>query len=349
MVEWDRLRQFARRGLIEYDCGFGALQPLEYNKDSMRFLGEIDGQQSAEKFVAHLLTEDIDTHIELAHSDSDNWEVWVRDEDQLHRAKTELDEFQANRSDPKYAAAVANAQKILSEKARLRREAAKNLKRVNPSQRPSLGGGKMPPLTLTLFILCIAVGLFTSFGKPGRNNELGKTIKRQLSFVDLEHYQQSEGDPAASLKRGQVWRAITPIFLHFGLIHLALNMFMFASFGKLVERWVGTPKFAAMVLVMAILPNLLQGLAPEWMHGSFSFGGISGVLYGLFGYVWIRTSINPMHGIAIPFPMIAILVGLIVIGLSGLVPNWPFADLCHLGGLLVGVAFGFASERGHKD
>ena len=71
-----------------------------------------------------------------------------------------------------------------------------------------------------------------------------------------------------------------------------MNMFMLYSFGRLVERWIGTPMFALLVLVLAIIPNLFQGLAPEWMHGNPIFGGISGVLYGLLGFVWIRT--NPV-------------------------------------------------------
>ncbi len=315
----------------------------------MRFLGEINGQASAEKFVAYLLTEDIDTHIELARADSDQWEVWVRDEDRLDEARDELEEFQVDDSDPKYAQAVSAARKILEKKEAVRREASKNLKRIESSGRSFVRGGKMPPLTLTLLILCILVGLLTNFSNPGRSNEIGSTLVQQLSFVSQDDYRESGEDPAASLQRGQVWRAITPIFLHIGIIHLAMNMFMFVSFGRMVERWVGTPRFALMVLVLAILPNLLQGLSPEWMHGNPIFGGISGVLYGLFGFVWVRTSLNPSHGISIPYPFVVILVGLIVVGLSGMVPNWRLADLCHLGGLLVGAAFGFAAEQASKD
>ena len=106
--------------------------------------------------------------------------------------------------------------------------------------------------------------------------------------------------------------------------------------------------YALLVLALAILPNLFQGLAPDWMHGSPAFGGISGVLYGLLGFVWIRTSINPTHGFSIPFPIMVVAVGLIVIGLSGVVENWHLADLAHLGGLLVGCAFGFAAEQANS-
>ena len=314
----------------------------------MRCLGQIENRESAERFVAHLLTMDISTQIDRAGQDGDLWEIWVRNEDQLSIAQTELREFHANPRDPKYSAAIGRAQKVLEEKEKKRREAAKNLKKIDMRSRPAggLGGGSgIPPLTLTLLILCIGVGLVTNFGSPGPRNSTGQTVLDRLGFVSFQEYQQTNGDAAASLEKGEVWRAITPIFLHFGPLHLAMNMFMLVGFGRIVERWLGTPKFALMVLAMAILPNLLQGLMPPVLHGSANFGGISGVLYGLLGFVWIRSTLNPSYGISIPFPFIVLAIGSIAVGLSGLVPNWPLADLCHLGGLLVGLAFGYASEQ----
>ncbi|MEZ6080712.1 MAG: rhomboid family intramembrane serine protease [Pirellulaceae bacterium] len=105
---------------------------------------------------------------------------------------------------------------------------------------------------------------------------------------------------------------------------------------------------AAVCLVRAVVGRGVQFVAgpiTRLMHGSPAFGGISGVLYGLFGYVWVRSSLDPSLGISIPFPIVVIFVGMIVVGLSGVVPNWQFADLCHLGGLLIGSAVAFAAER----
>ncbi len=328
----------------------------------MRCLGQIEGRKSAEKFVAHLLTLDISTQIEsmngaadatadvsnlprAGHTGPDAWEIWVRDEDQLELAQRELHQFESNSSDPKYDAAISKATQILDQREQARQQAAKNVRRLDTTLRSGLSRGPMRPLTITLLVLSIGVGLITNFADPGPNNAWGISTLEELSFVSSTDYSASGGDPAASLKRGQVWRAITPVFIHIGIFHLAINMFMLVSLGRLTENWMGTPRFALMVLVLAVFPNLFQGLAPEWMHGTPSFGGMSGVLYGLLGYIWIRTTINPTHGISIPFPMIVLAIGFIVVGLSGLVPGWRFADLCHLGGLLVGSAFGFAAER----
>lgn len=317
----------------------------------MRFLGQINGRSSAESFVAYLLTLDITTQIEAVPSATpdgpgDLWEIWVRDEDKLGEARAELTSFVDNPRDVRYADALSNARSILAEKEKKRKAALRNLKRVDMQRSPGMGGGgSIPPLTLTLLILSIAVSLFSSFARPKPNNEWGMAIVEELSFVSASDYVASKGDPAASLKKGELWRVITPAFLHLNMIHLAMNMFVLISFGRMVERWLGTPKYALFVLLLAVVPNLLQGLSPAWMTGSPMFGGISGVLYGLFGYVWVRSSLNPNLGVSIPFPIVVIFVGMIVVGLSGTVPNWPSAELCHLGGLLIGCTIAFASEK----
>ncbi len=313
----------------------------------MRCLGQINGRSSAESFVAYLLTQDVSTHIEALegaqNGSGDRWELWVRDEDKLELAQQELSHFLSNPRDEKYANALTKAKDILAEKDKRRQQVAKNIKRVDMRRTAGLSGGRLPPLTLTLLILAILVGLVSSFGSP--TNEWGVSVIQELSFVSPADYISSNNDPAASIKRGELWRIITPIFLHGNILHLAMNMFILISFGRIVERLVGTPKFALFVLLLSIGPNLLQGLSPAWMHGSPHFVGISGVLYGFFGYIWVRSAINPHLGVSIPFPFVIILVGMIVVGLSGAVPNWPFAELCHLGGLVIGCAIGFASEQ----
>jgi GlpG protein len=274
------------------------------------------------------------------------WEVWVRDEDQLQQATLELTTFLENPSDPKYDAAVSEATKLLEEEQKAKLKAASNIRRIKPAASAvGLNRGPIPPLTLTLAIIAGVISLASGFTEPAPNNKWGQLIVSELSFVAPTDFMLSKGDPAASLKKGEVWRAITPIFMHGNMLHLAMNLFMLISLGRLVERIVGTPRYAILILLLAIGPNLLQGLAPPWMHGSPHFVGISGVVYGLFGYIWIYSKLHPESGIFIPMPIVLLFVGMIVIGLTMQIPNWKFADLCHLGGLLVGIATAFASEK----
>lgn len=316
----------------------------------MRCLGEISGRRYAECFVAHLLVNNVSTHIETSGDASlDRWEVWVRDEDRLAFAVDELKAFTANPDDPRYAGAIEQASQLIRAQEQKRLQAAKNIRTIEPVVRPNmLGSGRLPPLTLTLLILCIALGLLSNFGNPGPNNTIGITIFQQLSFIEPGLYDPAKGNAAASLLQGQVWRAVTPALLHGDIFHLAMNMFGLVIFGRILERLMGTPRFAAFVFVLALVPNLFQGLMPESLHGSPYFVGISGVIYGFLGYVWIRSSLNPGFGISVPFPFIVLAVGSIALGLSGAIPGWRLADLCHLGGLLVGLLVGYASEGGRR-
>lgn len=312
----------------------------------MRSLGQIDGRKPAEKFVAYLITQQIKTHIDAVDNGSNRWEIWVRDEDKLGKALRELELFRLNPNEPKYESAVIEASRLLEEEQRTREKAAKNIRKIKPSSSAvGMNRGPIPPLTLTLSILAGILSLLSGFMQPSHNNRWGHLIVNELSFVAPADLAASKGDPAASLKKGEIWRAVTPIFLHGSMLHLAMNLFMLISLGRLIERIVGTPLFALLVLLLAVGPNLLQGLAPEWMYGSPNFVGISGVVYGLFGYIWIRSNLHPEMGISIPMPIAILLIGMIVIGFTFEFQSFRPANLCHLGGLLLGIAAAFVSEK----
>jgi GlpG protein len=315
----------------------------------MRSLGQIDGRKPTEQFVAYLLTQKIKTHIEGIEGQPDRWEVWVRNEDQLANARLELAAFHQNPLDARYETAMKDATRLLEAEQKARQAASRNIRRIDTSGASRLSRGKIPPLTLTLAILAALVSLLSGFMAPRENNKWGQAIINELSFVKPADLKASNNDPAASLKRGELWRIITPIFMHGSMLHLAMNLFLLVSLGRLAERIQGTPKFALFILMLAVFPNLLQGLSPEWMRGSPNFVGISGVVYGLFGYIWIRSTLHPEMGIVIPMPMVVIFVGTIVlgfaVGVTEAVPGWNLADLCHLGGLVVGVAVAYSSEQ----
>lgn len=307
----------------------------------MRHLAQIEGKQRAEAFVAYLLTQSIATHIEGASENSPFWDVWIRDEDALGRARAELEQFLANPQDPKYAAAVDQARQIIKQKQEASRQAAKNLRPVTyrgPSATSNLGSGRIPPLTLTLLILCIAVSLMSNFANPSPRFRFGQTVLDQLSFVSARDYEQSGHDPAASLKQGEVWRAITPVFLHGSPIHLAMNMVGLVVLGRIAERLAGTPRYALMILMLAALPMLLACLMPPNLDGSPFTVGISGVDYGLAAYLWIVSMRRPELGFRIPGSLIAILLIVIMLGFSGMTPG--ISNWAHLGGFVVGLVLG---------
>ena len=310
----------------------------------MRCLGQITERKAAEQFVAYLFVQGITTQVDPVANSMDQWEVWVRDEDRMAEAVGYLQEFVNNPTDPKYAAAIKQANATIMEKVKQRTAASNNVKQIR-YRSTAVADRRVPPLTLTLIILSCIVSIFNNFGNPGPSNEIGQSIQRQMGFVSYPDYKRSNEDPLVNLKRGQLWRTITPIFIHLSPLHLLMNVIGMVVLGRVSERWLGTGKYAMLVLVAAILPNMLQALAPSALGGNPLFGGISGVVYALFGLVWVRSVINPTLGVYIPFVYVVMILLPLAIGFSGLVPGWRAADLCHLGGLMIGAAVAYMIEK----
>ena len=309
----------------------------------MRQLTSISGKSSAEAFVAYLVTQDISTHVEPDTTEADKWDIWIRDEDKTEFAREAHHQFLQSPNDPKFRQAVDQARSILKEQKQKSIERRKNIQNPVSRVNPSLFSGRLPPLTLTLILICVFFGVVKFLLSDGtQSGGLGSLAMQKLGFVDLKLYLMS-GDPAASLKRGELWRVLTPAFLHGDPLHLLLNMLALANLGRVTERLEGTGKYALIVLFVAICSHLLQGLTPTQWFGSPNFVGISGVIMGLLGYLGIKTTLRPDLGFFLP-PQAYIMTGLILV--LGFSKEMNLANLAHLGGLVAGIAIGFVlSDR----
>ncbi len=129
-------------------------------------------------------------------------------------------------------------------------------------------------------VLTAMVGLallIYPFSSPVANGKL-TAVAAWLTIVDLS-LPVEEGYSA--LFEGELWRWLTPILLHFSVVHLLFNLAVTVDFGRRVEFGRGSARFALIVLLIALASNLGQFL----LAGNPLFGGLSGVAYGLLGYV----------------------------------------------------------------
>ncbi|HXA48281.1 MAG TPA: rhomboid family intramembrane serine protease, partial [Burkholderiaceae bacterium] len=141
-----------------------------------------------------------------------------------------------------------------------------------------------------------------------------------------------------AIASGEVWRLITPIFIHFGLMHIVFNMMWMWDLGKLVELRRGTLFLAIFVIVDGVASNLMQ----YGMTQSPFFGGMSGVVYGLLGFVWMQGKYNPHFGYLLHKPTVVMMLAWYVLCWTGLLG--PVANWAHTGGLLIGIGWGFVSR-----
>ncbi len=139
----------------------------------------------------------------------------------------------------------------------------------------------------------------------------------------------------------QYWRLVTPVFLHFGWLHIVFNSLWLWDLGGRVELVVGRANMLLLVLLVAIISNACQ----YYFGGPGLFGGMSGVVYGLLGFSWVAPLLQPRWRIR-PAPAIMLfMVGWLVVCLLGLIEVLGFgsiANAAHLGGLLAGVVLGLA-------
>jgi membrane associated rhomboid family serine protease len=183
------------------------------------------------------------------------------------------------------------------------------------------------PLRPFLTIALIAASVLASLPILGGTLPAGLLIGRPGSA------------PFADVMSGEVWRLVTPIFIHFGLLHIFFNMMWLWDLGRALEILRGPGFLALFVAVTGIASNIAQYVVTQ----SPTFGGMSGVVYALLGYVWMQGRFNRSFGFALHRSTVVMMIGWFVLCWTGLLG--PIANWAHAAGLLVGMAWGFLDRR----
>ena len=191
---------------------------------------------------------------------------------------------------------------------------------------------KKVPVTLALLIAaCVITVAFEWL--------LGPIVFLLVSFTPLEFAaNQVVSLPlSATLSSGQWWRLITPIFLHFGMMHLVFNSLWIWILGEMIERNQGQVKLVVLILFTALVSNSAQFL----INGSSQVGGLSGVVYGYVGYIWLSGKLYPQQGLTLSNSLIIFMLGWMLLGMMDFSRSLGLnmANEAHLGGLLAGLAF----------
>lgn len=141
---------------------------------------------------------------------------------------------------------------------------------------------------------------------------------------------------------GQLWRLVTPVFLHFSLMHLAFNMVMLWYFGRQLERREGYQLLIPLLLLFSMVPNLAQYFAE-----GIRFGGMSGVVYALLGYCWFYNRLTGRPLYQFPGAIMGLMIAWLIIGFTGILTSFGFpsmANVAHLGGLIIGLVCAFGTN-----
>lgn len=293
----------------------------------MRHLTHIDNPALAQRFSDFLYLQKIDN--EIRPEEDGSCALWIYSDDDIPQAQKLLDEFLHNPNASHYL--------VASPRASFRRfeEQKQNQNSGIIDVRSQIFGSssKLGPVTITLIAISILVALISQLG---RNTDA-------ISYLFITDYQISgnylewrRGFP--EIMRGQVWRLITPIFVHFGFFHILFNMLWLKDLGGMLEQHEGAWLLLLQVLIIGALSNLAQ-----YYWSGPSFGGMSGVVYGLLGYIWIRGKLDPYAKLILNPSVVTMMIVWFFLCLTGLIG--PVANAAHAGGLGIGMLWGFLSAQ----
>jgi GlpG protein len=293
----------------------------------MRQIGYLEDEQQARRFSDYLLTEGVTCKVE---SGGDCWTLWIHDERDVDRGREELKQFQESPDDPRYTSAADDAVKLRRQEAKREKEHAKNVVQMRTRWRSASVSGRMP-VTIALIVISVLVTFATNFGKD----------IRKANWVSFEPYVQVEGRwvwypnrGLTAIPDGEIWRVVSPIFMHLSWLHILMNMYWTYQFGRIMEWSRGSIRLLIFVVAVAVISNFAQ----YWWKDPF-FGGMSGVGYGQFGYLWMKSKYDPSAGIRLPPNLVFIFLLWLVICMTGLVG--PIANAAHFIGLVAGMAIGY--------
>ena len=293
----------------------------------MRLIGHVPSEANATTFSDYLLLEGIGNEIE---QDKEGWAVWIHSEDEWRQAKEILSSFLANPADPRFLLQAGKAQALRQQAG----ASAQSAEGQMPERR-AVFRATMPysvgSLTMVVVALCVALSVLAWSGHTER-------IYRELLMTKVTLVDGKPSSPAAGLpeiRSGEFWRLLTPAFVHTNLLHLLLNMLWLLDLGSMIESRLGTGRLGLKIILFGILSNLAQFF---WMEDGF-FSGLSGVNYGLFGYMWVRGRHDSQSGLYLHPLTVGMMVIWFFVCLTGKIPNVP--NMGHAAGFGLGILWGY--------
>jgi GlpG protein len=314
----------------------------------MREIGTIDDEAKVGRLVDHLRALDIEAE---ARRGRQGWGVWVHHEDRVPQARAELDAFLADPEAPRFRDSGRVAREKRRERERKDAQHRRNtvelrdrLNVISPERCPVVHG------MILLSVLLTAADWFTdhraldrlAFAPTGYVVEPVLVRSRDGRIVEVEApVPRSEG--LGAIRRGELWRLWTPVFVHASGAHLVFNMISLYWIGGMLELRKGWK--VVLALAVAASPVTLLGeylWQVEWLGVKLPgyTVGMSGVIFALFGYAWMKSDYEPESDVRVSTNAILWMLAWLGICMTGAVGN--IANAAHVTGLFFGMLVGLA-------
>jgi len=169
--------------------------------------------------------------------------------------------------------------------------------------------------------------------------EISDSYSRYINFSTFEN---------TYLINNEWWRLFAPVFIHFSLIHLVFNCLWIYVLGQQIEKIDGKILFITLIIFSGICGNYAQFIST----GPSLFGGLSGCVYGMFGYTMITEFQKSRIIYGLPPAIYIFMIAWLVLGFIGVLSLFGLgniANFAHLGGLIAGVIMAMVVTIISKD
>lgn len=144
----------------------------------------------------------------------------------------------------------------------------------------------------------------------------------------------------ADWRWAEVWRLLTPCFLHFSLMHIAFNSAAMLQVGSRLEVTLGARDYLTLCLLTGVVGNVAQYL----VAGPSLFGGLSGIVFGLFAFNGMLQRYAPSKALILPKGAYVFLVVWLVAGFTPIFEvllGVQMGNGAHLGGAIAGLVLAY--------
>jgi len=186
-------------------------------------------------------------------------------------------------------------------------------------------GVKFTP-TVTLTLIALNALVYVAMGLSG------------VSWTEpsIEHAVRWGADFGPLTLSGEWWRALTSTFVHFGIIHIAFNMWCLWSLGSSLELFMGRKAYTVIYLLSGLMASLTSIAWNPWRVSAGASGAIFGVAGAFVSYLYFKKAPMDPKEVRQKLKNLLIFIGYnLLYGAAGNVDN-----SAHLGGLIAGLILG---------
>lgn len=260
----------------------------------MMIITSFTNPRIAQAFVDYMATQGIILTVQQ-HAQTD---IWLEDESKEAQVRDELKQFLANPGDARYQAASWSSGQS---------NVGFSYKRYPFFATLTAHAG---PFTLMIMAICTVLFII-------------------MNIIGYQPFLYALGWPITPEQHYQVWRYVSHSLLQFSALQWVFNLLWWWYLGGALEKRLGTGKLVTLTLIASLLSGFMQ----TTFAGPL-FGGLSGTVFALMGYVWLRGQRDPESGLQMQG-------GLLIFAIIWLIIEYFSQSVvlpAHLAGFLVGVA-----------